>query len=136
MPKFFRYLLIWLVSAAACLAGLVPIASLGLMIPGEIVLPLAMVLGGLSAAIVAHWMGEAVAPSRLWVIVGVTEVAAAVTAVGFLALLYYQGAIRGFMSPLINPLLVSAGIVSLSATIATALLHTTEGSNERDSGSG
>lgn len=136
--RFFRYPLIWLVSAAACLAGVVPIASLGVMITGEIVLPLAMGLGGLLAAIVAHWMSNALAPGRgrLWPIVGFTEVAAVVVAVGFLALLYYQGAITGFMAPLINPLLVSAGIISLSATVATALLRTTVGSRRGNSRSG
>ncbi len=79
-------------------------------------------------------MGNALASDRgrLLPIVGVTEIATVVVAVSFLALLYYQGAIRGFMAPLINPLLVSAGIISLSATAATALLRTTEGSPERD----
>jgi len=102
--------------------------------PGEIVFFLAMSLGGLFAAIVAHWTGNALASDRgqLLPIVGATEITAAVVAVGFLALLYYQGAIRGFMAPLINPLLVSAGIISLCATVAAALLRTTEGSPERD----
>lgn len=126
--KFFRYLLVWLVSTAACLVGLVPIAAFGVMVPGEIVLPLAMGLGGLLAAIAARWTDNALAPDRgrLLPIVGATEIAAAVVAVGFLALLYYQGALQGFMAPLINPLLVSAGIISLFATVATALLRTTE----------
>jgi hypothetical protein len=133
--RFLRYLLVWIVFAAACLLSLVSTAVFGVVVPGDIAFPLAMGLGSLFAAVTAHWVSNALTPdrARLLLIVGVAEIAAAVVAAGFLALLHYLGAIRGIMAPLIYPLLVSAGIISLCATVATAALRTTETSPERES---
>ncbi len=134
MRSLGRYLLVWLGSAVACVVGLVPTAGLLATMPGEIAFLLAWGLGGLFAAVAAHWLGNRFGPDRgrLLPIVGVTEIAAAVVAIGVIALAHYLGAITGVLAPLIKPLLVSAGIISLCATAATALLRTTEGSPERD----
>jgi hypothetical protein len=65
-------------------------------------------------------------------VVGVVEIVAAIGAAGFFVLVFSLGSIRSFMSPLLYPLLVSAGLIGLSATVATGLLRTTEDTLERD----
>lgn len=125
---FFRYLAIWSVSTATALLGMLPPAVLGLVVPGQVVLPLAMCVGAIFAAVTANFVGNRLFPpdrsrSSLLYVVGVTEAAAVAVAVTLLVLLFTLG---GPPTALIFILIVCAGVVALNATVAARLLRTTE----------
>ncbi len=136
MLRLFQYLIVWIVATVACLAGLVPTAPLMAAVPGQIALPLATGLGALFASVAANFASNGFASdrsrARLLLIVGVTEVVGAAVAVGLIAAFILLGGGRGPLAPFIYPLLVCAGVIALSATMASGLLRTTEGDPERD----
>lgn len=136
MPRFFRYLIVWFVATVACLAGLVATTPLMAAVPGQIVLPLATGLGAIIASVAATFVSNSLATDssrgRLLPIVGIAEVVGAVVAVGLIAAFILLGGGRGPLAPFIYTLLICAGLIALSATVASELLRTTGGNPQRD----
>ena len=131
---------IWIIVLVTCILGLVSTSVLGLSVPGQVVLPLAMGLEALFTSIAASWAGnfrlaDDGSRSRLLSVVGVAEAAAAVVS-GVLLLLFVLdppplAALRLSLLPI---LLVSAGVIALSATVAVRRLRTPQGNLVRDIG--
>lgn len=122
----------WLVALLACLVTVVPTASLGLAVPLEIIIPLAMMFGALSSAIAASWAAnfrvEDESRSRLLAVVGWTEVVAALLAGVFVSLIL----LGVFDFGLIYVLVAFTGIAACCATVASLRLRTTSGTVRRD----
>lgn len=127
-----RSLVTWLVALLACFLVLVPVASLGLAVPEEIIIPLSMMLGALSAAVAASWaanlwVGDE-SRSRILAVVGWTEVAAALLTAIFMPLVLFAMLDFG----LIVILRAFAVIVAGCATVAALRLRAAGGGIRRD----
>ena len=128
-----RFFGLWIVALAACLVGIVPVAVLGLSVPGQLVFPLAFASGGLLAALVASWLGNLAfagswTRSRLLAIVGWTELVAA--AVFGLFLLVFLT--RAILASLFTQLVAASALIAIGAVVATFRLRTEETHLARD----
>ncbi|MGI8866524.1 MAG: hypothetical protein ACR2G1_07320 [Rubrobacteraceae bacterium] len=130
--KQLRFSAIWLAASLVCLATLVVVASLGLAVPVEIVLPLALMFGAMMSALAASWSANAWiydgSRSRLLVIVGWTEAAAVPLTIAFTAMAFFGAPNVG----LIFILLSFTVTVSLCATVAALRLRSAVGNLQRD----
>jgi hypothetical protein len=106
----------WLGSAI----GLVLVLPLGLIVIEWLILPLALVIAGLLAALSAGWAGIFLArdqsQTRLWPVIGLTEAMAVGVALCFLSLVRWGVADFG---PLIVPAIIFSLVLTLTATLAT-----------------
>ncbi|WP_152365635.1 hypothetical protein [Microlunatus speluncae] len=82
----------WVLASIAAIVGIAPLLALGLVIPPQLIVPVAALAGGLLAGLVSSWIRNAFtsdSSSRLLTVVGVTAAAALVVAVGmFLCLMF------------------------------------------------
>lgn len=130
--KFFG---LWVVALAACLVGIVPVAALGLSVPGQVVIPLAFATGGLLAALMASWLGNLAfagggTRSRLLPIVGWTELVAA-AAFGLFVLVFFTQVI---VATLFTYLVAASVLIAVGAVLATFRLRNEETHFARDAG--
>lgn len=123
MTELGRSALVWVLALVACVFGTVPAATMGLTVPGQVSLPLAMGLGALVATLVAGWAGNLLfardgSHTRLLAVLGMTEAAAMVVACIVLLVFLLGGPFA-----LLGLLFVGAGVIALSATVATRRLR-------------
>jgi hypothetical protein len=82
----------WLLASIAAIVGIAPLLVLGLAVPPQLIVPVAVLAGGLLAGLVTSWIRNAFTPyssSRLLAVTGATAAAALVVAVGmFLCLMF------------------------------------------------
>lgn len=105
--------------------------AMGLVVPIQVVGPLALVTGALSAALGAVWVSNLFAPdrSRLLLVVGVAEVSG--VSLALLMLVSFSSSVFGLASPFLGPLIYTAGvcvsIVAVNAGVAVVRLRGTRG---------
>ncbi len=108
--------------AAWCggLVGLVLVLPLGLLVIEWLILPLALVIAALLAALCAGWVGtyraKDATQTQLLPVIGITVATAAAIALLFLSLVWVGAA--GF-GPLILPVMMFSLLLALSAKVAT-----------------
>lgn len=120
-----RFLVALVVAAVLGLGVGIPMLGMGLVVPFQVVGPLALATGALVAALGSGWVGNLFMPdrSRLVLIVAVAE-ASAVVPVLMIAPVYFPGLRLGLLSgPLVYTAAVSAVGVAISASVATVRLR-------------
>lgn len=128
---FLRFLASTIVAAMLGLATGLPVLAMGLVVPVQVVGPLALVVGGLSAGLGAAWVANLFARdrSRLLLVAGVAEASAVLLALLMLVsfLLPVPGLDSLFVGPLIYVAGVCAAIVAVNAGVAAVRLRGTRG---------
>lgn len=121
-----RFLVALVVAAVLGLGVGIPVLGMGLVVPFQVVGPLALATGALVAALGSGWVGNLFMPdrSRLVLIVAVAEASAVVPLLVMIAPVYFPGLRLGLLSgPLVYTAAVSAVGVAISASVATVRLR-------------
>ena len=121
-----RFLVAVVVAAVLCLAVGLPVLGMGLVVPAQVVGPLALAAGALAAALGAGWVGNLFTRdrSRLLLVVAVAEASAVMLYLVMLASAFLPGLRVGlFFGPLIYTAAVCAVFVAVSAGVAALRLR-------------
>lgn len=125
---------VFIAAVVGGMIGALPVATLGLMVPAYVILPLALLAGGLLSGISAGWAANVLAPDRtrsiLLPIAGVSATAGAVVAVAGIVL-SVAGAGRVFPN-LFSALLLSMAIIATGASFAAWHFRRIDGRLTRD----
>lgn len=126
-----RFLASTVVAGVLSLATGLPVLMMGLVVPIQVVGPLALVTGALSAALGAAWVANLFARdrSRLLLVVGVTEISG--VSLALLLLVSFSLPVPGlsalFSGPLIHVAGVCVAVVAVNAGMAAVRLRGTRG---------
>lgn len=121
-----RFLVAVVVATVLCLAVGLPVLGMGLVVPAQVVGPLALAAGASAAALGAGWVGNLFTQdrSRLLLVVGFAEVSAIVLLLVMLASAFLPGLRVGLLSgPLIYTAAGCAVVIAISAGVAALRLR-------------
>lgn len=126
---------VFIAALAGGMIGAMPVGTLGLVVPFYVIMPLALIVGGLVSGISAGWAANLLAPDRtrsiLLPIVGVS-VAAAPVAVVIAGIGLFVSRVLRVSTNLFSILLLSMAILAASASVAAWRFRRTNGRLKRD----